>query len=541
MKKRALLLLLVLLAFGVAMIGCQPSAPAAEEEAAPEATPAAEETPATEETPAEEETPPAEVEPTVLESLRVPEIASTESEIIYTQDQRANLGGRDMIFWPDGNIGFIPMDGQYRFFAANGAVIGRTVGTFDDPGATVEDNRQLIQGLGTDFDYAAGGPVYRDPDTGMLLMFYHAEDHFGGSGMPFHAFIGLAASQDDGETFQDLGLILTTNAEPDVNAVCCADMGGATFTIRDGTFYLYFRDRMQIGYDVQLAVATAPVDEVVEAALSGTTSEWVKYFLDGTEPGLGGRSSPLEVGNPQTSWFSVSYNTAMDRFIMAIARHGLLTDPAELVLIASEDGFNWSPRVVLRDCDCELTYPTIISPDGNPLETGETFYIYYVTTDPTAQYRWHASPLNRMTVTLTGEMVELPHEWEFETDAGGWVPLNQIPSMEISDGALVIEPTGNDPYMQSPSLGLSTEAYTTIEVRMRSEANGNGQFFFTSTDSPDIWETSSVRFPVRTGGWNTYTVEMAGAPGWSGHLGILRFDPIDQAARVEIDYIRLLP
>jgi len=520
------------------MMGCQPTTPAAEEEVPPEETRAAEETPV------EEETPPAEPEPTappILESLLMPEIASAESQIIYPQEQRATLGGQDMLFWPDGNIGFIPMDGQYRFFAANGTVIGRTVGTFDDPGATVEDSRQVIQGLSRDFDYAAGGPIYRDPETGMLLMFYHAEDHFGGNGVVFHAFIGLAASHDDGETFQDLGLILTTNAEPDVNARCCADMGGATFTIRDGIFYLYFRDRMQSGEDIQLAVATAPVDEVVEAALNGATSEWFKYFSGGQEPGLGGRSSPLEVGNPPTGWFSVSYNTALDRFIMAIARHGFLTDPSELVLIASEDGYNWSPRTVLRECDCQLTYPTIISPDGNPFETGDTFYVYYVTTDPTAQYRWHATPLSRMTVTLTGEMVESPHEWEFEADAEGWAALNQIPSMEVSDGALVVDPTGNDPYMQSPALGLNTEAYTTIEVRMRSEANGNGQFFFTSTDARGISEANSVRFPVRSGEWNIYTVEMADAPGWSGYLGILRFDPIDQQARVEIDYIRLLP
>jgi len=132
-------------------------------------------------------------------SLRIPEIASTDSRVIYEQAQRATLGGYDMMFWPDGNIGFVPTgDGRYRFFAANGAVIARTVGSFDDPAAAVETSSQRVVGASSEFAYLAGGPVYRDPASGMLILFYHAERHFGGSGLPFHAAIGLSASFDDG-------------------------------------------------------------------------------------------------------------------------------------------------------------------------------------------------------------------------------------------------------------------------------------------------------------------------------------------------------
>jgi hypothetical protein len=213
-----------------------------------------------------------------------------------------------------------------------------------------------------------------------------------------------------------------------------------------------------------------------------------------------------------------------------------------LYLIASEDGIIWSPRVLLEACDCELTYPTIIDPGGNPLETGDSFYVYYVTTPPTETYRWHNTPLKRMTVTLTGEMVEMPHEWEFETDPGGWTPLNGIDRFEVADGALTIEPSSNDPFMQSPSLGLSSTEYTRIEVSMRTGQSGTGQFFFTSSDSPGISEASSVRFPITASdGFQIYIVDMSGAPGWSGLIGQLRFDPTDQVARVDIDYIRLLP
>jgi hypothetical protein len=488
---------------------------------------------------------PATEEPAGVESARMPEVAAAESQIVYDQAQRSTLGGRDTFFWPDGNIGFIPYNGQYRFFAANGVVTARTVGTLEDPGAIVEADRQPIEGASSEFAYLAGGPIYRDPDSGMLIMFYHAERHLDGVGLNFHAALGLAVSNDDGETFQNLGIILETNAEPDINARCCADMAGAPFAIKDGQFYLYFRDRNDFSgslQDVNLAVATAPVDEVVAAARAGTTSDWLKY--NGTEqtPGLGGRSLPLEIGNPQTSWFSVSYNTALEQFIMVIARHGLMTDPAELYLIASEDGYTWSPRVELSNCDCELTYPSIISPDGNPYQTGDTFYVYYVATPPDQQFRWHQTPLHRMTVTLTGEMMMQPHEWEFEADAEGWTPLNQIDRFEVVDGALVVEPTGVDPYMESPTLGLSTDEFATIEVRMKVGADGTAQFFFTGSEVPGTNETNSKRFPVQgSDDFITYKVDMSEVPGWDGLLSQLRFDPTDQQTPLEIDFIRVLP
>jgi hypothetical protein len=107
---------------------------------------------------------------------------------------------------------------------------------------------------------------------------------------------------------------------------------------------------------------------------------------------------------------------------------------------------------------------------------------------------------------------------------------------------LTVDPIGNDAYLVSPTLGLSTDLYRKIEVRMRSAADGNGQFFFTATDSPEISEEHSAVFPVRAStDFQTYTVDMSGNPAWRRYIGTLRFDPIDQEAHVEIDSIRLVP
>lgn len=95
----------------------------------------------------------------------------------------------------------------------------QTVGTFDNPGEPVESARMDIQGADAEFAYVAGEPIYRDPQMGMLLRFYHAECHFAGDGSIFHAAIGLAASNAGGQPFQNLGIILETNPPPVVGAL----------------------------------------------------------------------------------------------------------------------------------------------------------------------------------------------------------------------------------------------------------------------------------------------------------------------------------
>ena len=437
-----------------------------------------------------------------------------------------------------------PPGDKFQFFAANGPHTAITVGTFDDPGATVEANRLTIQGADVDFNYLAGGPIYRDPESGMLIMFYHAERHFSDNGAVFHASLGLASSHDEGKSFQNLGIILENNAQPDPNARCCADMGGATYTIKEGQFYVYFRDRMEDLSEIYLGVATAPVVEVVAAAREGKTSAWYKYYNGIQEPGLFGRSSPLELGNPTTDWFSVSYNTTLEKFIMVISTHTNDLSSYSLNLITSNDGYEWSPRVVLYESNDELFYPSIISPDGDPINTGSEFYIYFITF-PRGESRWSQTELQRITLALTGNMVEMPHEWEFEFNTGDWMAENDMGTFQAVNGALVIEPTGSDPYMSSPSLGLSADYYKHIQVRMKVSESGIGQFFFTGTHALGFSETDSIRFPVEASDdFITYTIDMSEAPAWKGLIGTLRFDPIHRQTIVgiiEIDSIRLVP
>ena len=482
-----------------------------------------------------------------VESVRVPEIVDVSVETLADQARRSSLGGADTYYWPDGNIGSVELDdGRVRFFAANSTTTARTIGTPLDPTVEVEAASVEIVGVPDEFTYAAGGPVYVDPESGALLLWYHAERHFGGDGSVFHGAIGLARSDDVGDTFTDLGIIIETNAAPDPDAPCCADVGGAPVIVRDGEFHLYFRDRIGgvAPVDIQLARASAPVDEVVAAALAGTRSAWTKHGVGSDEPGLGGRASALESGNPRTSWFDVAWHDGMQRYLMVIAVHGLLDDPSQLYLTSSADGIAWTPRQLLTTCDCELTYPSILGSSGPERVVGDELTIVYVATENTANFRWEQTSLERMTVTLSGELITGPTAWTFDGESegtDGWVAGGDA-TATVDGGALVVASAGPDPYVTSPPLGLSTDEFGTVRITMSTESGGSGQVFFTTADQPGIDERRSVRFTADgTGEPVVHTLALDDVDGWDGLLDTIRIDPTDQPGTIRIDSIELLP
>ena len=213
-----------------------------------------------------------------------------------------------------------------------------------------------------------------------------------------------------------------------------------------------------------------------------------------------------------------------------------------LYLTTSKDGINWSARVSILARSAELFYPTVIAASGDPLTTGDKFYVYFTASENWLD-RWAGADLDRVAISLTGRMIGPAHRWDFDTpgDTEGWTPLNQIVGFDVAKGALTVTPSGNDPYMSSPILGLDTGDYTRIEVRLKTQTSAVGQFFFTSSVSQGFSEVNSKRFQITPGPFRTYTVTMDQLPGWRGRLSQIRFDPTDQTAPVTIDSIRLLP
>ena len=232
------------------------------------------------------------------------EISIGPQELIYTKSKRIST-------WPDGNLGPIPLgNGMYDFYGAKGPKPIRTTGTLTDPGS----NKKSVKITGVpkkQYDYLAGGPVYQDPTTGTRLMVYHAEVH-GKKKSDFHAVLGLAVATDaTGLNFRDLGMIIESQSPGR------GEIGGGSFVVKDGYFNVYFKDWWADGTTSELAVARAPVSDLINNALNGQGTTFNKYYNGGwTEPGIGGKSSYRETSNAANSWMSVSYNDYLDQLVM---------------------------------------------------------------------------------------------------------------------------------------------------------------------------------------------------------------------------------
>lgn len=283
--------------------------------------------------------------------------------------------------WPDGTMGIERTSTGYRFYAAGPGYPISCAGTLETPVSAGCRSPTPIDGLKAALNYAAGGPIYRDPASRTLLMVYHGERWKDpASGRTFHSSLGLAKSTDGGSTWTDLGEIITPNVTP---ATLFAhdlthDLGGGAYLIIGGYFYVYFRDRMMTGEKAEIAVARARVADVVEAAVDHhTVVPWTKYYNGGwTEPGLGGRSSPLETPDTFAAWWDVSYNSYLGRYIMvALGEPWPATD---LYWLDSIDGLIWGNRRLLVDDSNQKVYVTMAGVGADREVTGEQFYLYYV-------------------------------------------------------------------------------------------------------------------------------------------------------------------
>jgi hypothetical protein len=320
-------------------------------------------------------------------------------ETIYKPSQPKSLGS-----WPDGNFGVISNgDGTYDFYAANSSTSQLVTGTLEDPAQSKKRKVTIYNVPKKTYKYVAGGPVYEDEATGARFMVYHAEIHKKGK---YSSLLGLAASTDpNGQAFWDMGPIIEPNM-PHLQAPWSVDVGGGSFAIHDGYFNVYYRDYMANGASSELAVARAPLADLVSNSLNGIKTPFMKYHNGSwSQPGRGGLSSALEPGNPANWWSSVSYNEYLDQMVLVSSQWQSGGTGPDLYLATSPDGVNWSARQPLVLDAGEQMYPTIIGTGADPQITGQSFYVYY-----TDGKRWKNAQLARRLVSFAdigGSLAEL--------------------------------------------------------------------------------------------------------------------------------------
>jgi len=120
-------------------------------------------------------------------------------------------------------------------------------------------------------------------------------------------------------------------------------------------------------------------------------------------------------------------------------------------------------------------------------------------------------------------------QWTFDSGLTGWEALHDC-KISAVDGAMKIISSGNDPYLtvhlDAPGPGL------VIKLRLRSNAGGQGQFFWSTDKQRGFAEARSKRFEmIHDGKWHEYSLLID----VTGTMKALRFDPGAAAGTIEID------
>lgn len=330
------------------------------------------------------------------------ELQVGEQEVVLTREQ---LEARGLHYWPDGVMGVFMEEGKAVFVAGNSEITARAVGSLDNPIAESVIPRAPIRDMQNHYPYASGGPLYRH-ESGMLLMIYHAEREVSADPHWFGSELGMARSLDGGATWLDLGIILSPEHTEFIPGDYPIDAGSGTILRVGKYFYIYFADSVNVGdvrSDTHVAVARAPFDEVIAAAHDEAEAvEWHKYYEGHwNQPGLGGLSTPLEIGNPGGRPYDVKYSEEMDRFVAIISAD--VAGTSNLYFAESGDGLQWTPRKVIDESSSDEIYPTIVGMGEDPIHPGSSFYVYYV--DSPNWYFGNGfkdAPLVRRLISCTG-------------------------------------------------------------------------------------------------------------------------------------------
>ena len=283
----------------------------------------------------------------------------------------ASLGEREVIlesgqyglkYFPDECLAFVQTTPPIRVLMA--ASVSTSLLEGRDMKSLVPLGQVLKPGKPGSFDngYAGISGVARDPGTGELLAFYHAEDHEGMQPIPggipgFYCCIGLAASKNNGASFRKLGPVITGSLAKDVKGR--SDQGcGDLCVVADAQnryLYVYYTDHSRIdNRGVQICVARCAMEDAAR------TDRWRKYYHEGfEEPGLGGKDTPVISAQPmwadaifpQATFVKQLHSYVMVFNITVYREFSQETKPEQsgMYIASSHDGIHWSkPTQLIR-------------------------------------------------------------------------------------------------------------------------------------------------------------------------------------------------
>ena len=138
-------------------------------------------------------------------------------------------------------------------------------------------------------------------------------------------------------------------------------------------------------------------------------------------------------------------------------------------------------------------------------------------------------------------------DFQFDTpgDLEGWGGLNSLADPTVSDGALTLTFTGEDPSLMRRFLQLKPDQYRVLKVRMKlSGCHDQGQVFWATMAEPAFSDKQYLNFPIQPDGeWHEYTIPVGEHAKWQGQSVVaIRLDPttggVTKGSPVSIDWIR---
>ena len=171
----------------------------------------------------------------------------------------------------------------------------------------------------------------------------------------------------------------------------------------------------------------------------------------------------------------------------------------------------------------------------NSIQTGDIIDLYS---------NGEAAPNNRYNYRYSAAGTGLT-AWEFNQAGNleGWNMDNNIAGT-VAAGSLGANITGLDPFMTSPAVNISANAYSYMYLRVKNNtAQTIGELFWTTNISPSFDALKKVRFtlPPNDGLFHDLVIDLSSNLNWADNITGLRIDPTDlgNSGTMSFDHISL--
>jgi hypothetical protein len=147
-------------------------------------------------------------------------------------------------------------------------------------------------------------------------------------------------------------------------------------------------------------------------------------------------------------------------------------------------------------------------------------------------YKTPAGMLAVMFIWTMPALGKIAVEWDFSKGLYGWKGNGRVENLSFSSEGLVVKSTGEDPWIEGPSVDLPGDKIIRVKIRMKSNADAGGELFYGRT----FRAGDSVRFTViNDGKWHDYSLVIRDELGPGTRF---RLDPCTGAGVVTVAWIK---